>query len=380
MLNPNTRTILIRKESQAQISNQETNQVSGLPPNGILGVSKNDDEDTIKKAYRKQALKWHPDRNPDQKELADKKFKELAEAYEVLSDKNKRAVYDQYGEEGLKGSFGGGGGANGSSGGFPGGFPGSFGNMPGGASFSFGSQGGSGGFRPFTPSNAEDIFKQFFGMNGMGGNFMDVDNDAGFRGFGGSNSRSGFQRSATKPVIQRQLPVSLEDLYKGTTKRLKVTKRLYDAASGMYTPTEKILSVNIKPGWKAGTKIRFSNEGDELPTGGAQDIEFIIEEKPHPTFKRESEHLVISLDINIIDALTGFTKSVQSLDGRTLTISNRTPVTSPGQEIRIPGEGMPISKQPGRKGDLIVRINVKFPAALTNSQKESVRRTFGSGY
>ncbi|ORX82664.1 DnaJ-domain-containing protein [Basidiobolus meristosporus CBS 931.73] len=354
---------------------------------GILGVSKSDNDETIKKAYRKQALKWHPDRNPDQKELADKKFKELAEAYEVLSDKNKRAIYDQYGEDGLKGGFGGGGGSEGGfPGGFPGGFQSAFGNMPGGASFSFGGPGGSGGFRPFTPSNAEDIFKQFFGMNGMGGmggmgaNFMDTDNDAGFGGFGGAGARPGFQRSATKPVIQRSLPASLEDLYKGATKRLKVTKRLYDAASGLYTPTEKILTVNIKPGWKAGTKIRFSNEGDELPTGGAQDIEFILEEKPHPTFKRESEHLVMNLDIDIVEALTGFTKTVQSLDGRTIAITNRTPVTSPGQELRISGEGMPISKQPGRKGDLVVRVNVRFPAALTTSQKEAIRRTFGNGY
>ncbi|KAJ3265504.1 hypothetical protein HK104_006283, partial [Borealophlyctis nickersoniae] len=132
---------------------------------GILGVSKDADEETLKKAYRKQALKWHPDRNPNNKEMADRKFKEVSEAYEVLSDKNKRAVYDQFGEEGLKGGMPNG--AGGGAGGFPAGFsfggPGG-GGFPGGPTFTFtsGGPGGGGGFRPFQPSSAEDIFRQFF--------------------------------------------------------------------------------------------------------------------------------------------------------------------------------------------------------------------------
>ena len=111
----------------------------------ILGVSKEADEEELKKAYRKLALKHHPDRNPDNKEGAEKKFKELSEAYEVLSDRNKRAVYDQYGEEGLKGQSSGG----------------SQQSFPKGASFCFSSSAGN-GFMPFNPSNPEDIFKQFF--------------------------------------------------------------------------------------------------------------------------------------------------------------------------------------------------------------------------
>lgn len=122
----------------------------------VLGVQKDADEDALKKAYRKMALKWHPDRNPDNKDEADKQFKIVSEAYEVLSDKNKRAIYDQYGEEGLK------------AGAMPGG--------GGGADFS----GFSGGFRASDPN---DIFKMFFQQAGMGG----LDDD--FGGFGGSGIR-----------------------------------------------------------------------------------------------------------------------------------------------------------------------------------------------
>ncbi len=150
-----------------------------------IGIPKEADDDAIKKAYRKAALKWHPDRHQDDtnKTAAEKKFKEASEAYEVLSDKNKRAVYDQFGEDGLKGGPP----PSGTNGGFPGGFPGG-----GGASFSFsGFPGGApgGGFKP---GNAEDIFKTFFanfgGAGGMGGaaDFMDTGDDQDFGGmFGG---------------------------------------------------------------------------------------------------------------------------------------------------------------------------------------------------
>lgn len=141
------------------------------------GVGKDADDDAIKKAYRKAALKWHPDRHQEDadKTAAEKKFKEASEAYEVLSDKNKRAVYDQFGEDGLKG------GPPPSSG--AGGFP--AGGFPGGASFSFsGFPGGApgGGFKP---GNAEDIFRTFFANFGGGGSdFMDTGDDSEFPGGG----------------------------------------------------------------------------------------------------------------------------------------------------------------------------------------------------
>ncbi|KAI8826106.1 uncharacterized protein EV422DRAFT_154210 [Fimicolochytrium jonesii] len=383
----------------------------------ILGVAKDADEDAIKKAYRKAALKWHPDRNPDNKELADKKFKELSEAYEVLSDKQKRTIYDQFGEDGLKGAAGAGGagpggfpGAGG-AGGFPGGFPGfpgftSGGGGPGGArtfSFNMGGPGGGGaGFRPFQPSNAEDIFRQFFGgaspFGGMGGGMgSDFDDDeggmgggmggipAGFfsRGAGGPGTgarggpgRAGAQTPSASSSVQRQLPVSLEDLSAGATKKLKVTRKNLDGTS-----SEKVLAVQIKPGWKAGTKIKFAKEGDELPpqgSGNAQDIEFVIEEKPHPNLKRDGDHLRTDLTIDLVEALTGFKKQVPVLNGRTVEVSGaQGPVPAkPGEEIVVRGEGMPISKQPGKKGDLIVKLNVRFPPTISQAQKEGVKKLF----
>ncbi|KAI8579165.1 hypothetical protein K450DRAFT_243076 [Umbelopsis ramanniana AG] len=369
----------------------------------ILGVSKDADDDTIKKAYRKQALKWHPDRNKDNMEAAKQKFQEVGEAFEVLSDKDKRAVYDQFGEEGLKGgpppSSGGAGGAGGfpGAGGF-GGFPGGAGG-PGGHTFTF-TSGGPRGAGGYAPSDADDIFKHFFasfggggmggGMPGMGG--MHAEDDmgggmpggmpgGGFGGFsnfggGGRPRGSGFQSAQPRekpPAIKRPLPISLEDLYTGTTKRLKVTRKIRDGATGRAVTTDKILTINVKAGWKAGTKIRFPGEGDELDNGETQDIEFIVEEKPHPIFKREGDNLTMAVQLTLVEALTGFVKQIKTLDGRTLKINNTSNVIQPGQESRVSNEGMPNSKT-GKKGDLIIKYEVKFPVTLTSSQKEELKK------
>ncbi|KAI9007993.1 hypothetical protein BC832DRAFT_401958 [Gaertneriomyces semiglobifer] len=356
---------------------------SGRDYYAILGVPKDADEDQLKKAYRKAALKWHPDRNPDNKELADKKFKEISEAYEVLSDKQKRTIYDQFGEEGLKGA-----GAAG-FGGFPG--FGGFGGAPGGGGRTFvfnmgqggGGAGGGGGFRPFTPSSADDIFRQFFGgASPFGGaaDFMDTDEDGGGMPggmpggfFGGARSARPKPRAQTS--VQRQLPVSLEDLYTGTTKRLKVTRRNLNG-----TTSEKVLTIQIKPGWKAGTKIKFANEGDELPDGSTQDIEFIIAEKEHPRFKRDGDKLRSEISIELWEAMCGFSKKIQHLDGRMVEITGgqgSSPV-KPGSSIVLSGEGMPVSKMPGKKGDLIVKVNVRFPDHVTPAQKDGIKRLFAS--
>ncbi|KAJ1555695.1 hypothetical protein HK405_014479 [Cladochytrium tenue] len=354
----------------------------------ILGIAKNADDEEIKKAYRKLALKWHPDRNPDKKEVAEKKFKELAEAYEVLSDKNKRAVYDQYGEAGLKGVPTDSASSNFSSG-VPPGF--AFGGFPGGAqTFTF-TSGGPGGFHP---SSAEDIFAQFFGGKNpfSSGVASDEDDFGGFRAGGPSGIPGGIpggfpftsahgvrRQQAPTTTAKRPLPVTLEDLYKGAIKKLKVTRKIYDSASGRPMTTEKILEINIKPGWKAGTKIKFAGEGDELPPdigSGAQDLEFIIEEKPHPRFKRDGDHLRAEIEVDLHEALAGFTRQLQTLDGRTLEIRGATgrDVVRPGQEIVVRGEGFPISKSPGKKGDLFVVVKIRFPQGLSESQKSSVKR------
>ncbi|KAL1923564.1 uncharacterized protein VTP21DRAFT_8544 [Calcarisporiella thermophila] len=356
----------------------------------ILGVPRDADEDAIKKAYRKQALKWHPDRHKDNQEAAKKKFQDISEAFEVLSDKQKRTIYDQFGEEGLKGGIPPGGGAGG------GGFPGR-GFFPGGETFTFTTGGpGGGGWQGFHPSSAEDIFRQFFkmssmggmggGMGGMGGMSMDLDDDdfgggmpggfPGMFGAGGGARRPQASRGSSKaPSVERPLPCSLEELYKGATRRLKVTRQILDGASARPVKTDKVLTIDIKPGWKAGTKIRFAGEGDELPNGQVQDIVFVIEEKPHSVYKRDGDNLRVTLDLSLLEALTGFKRTLETLDGRNLAVSSSS-VVQPGQETRLSGEGMPSSKT-GRKGDLIVTYNVKFPKNLTQSQKEGLAKILG---
>ncbi|KAJ1666033.1 Molecular chaperone (DnaJ super) [Coemansia sp. RSA 1813] len=352
----------------------------------ILGVSKTANDDELKKAYRKLALKWHPDRHKDDKEKAEKEFKDISEAYEALSDKQKREIYDQYGEEGLKGGVPPGGGAGG---GFPGGgFPGG-----GGATYTFTSGGPGGGFAGFNPSNPEDIFSQLFGsglgglsgMSGMGGmgsrgpnsQFMDVDDDmggsaGGFQSFGigAGGGRGGSLRSRRPQEVTRPLACTLEEIYKGCSKKLKVTRRIR-GANGTITSSEKVLQVDIKPGWKAGTKIRFAKEGDNLGNG-AQDIVFVLEEKPHTMFKRDGDDLKVDLNLSLDDALCGFKKPVQLLNGKTIQVSNSNTIIKPNQVSRMPNYGMPISKQSGRFGALVITYKIQFPSSLTSSQKEKI--------
>ncbi|KAI8081439.1 DnaJ domain-containing protein [Halteromyces radiatus] len=348
----------------------------------ILGVSKDASDDDIKKAYRKQALKWHPDRNKDNSEKAKEKFQEVGEAFEVLSDKNKRAIFDQYGEEGLKAGPA-------PSGGEPGGFSGfstEGGAFPGG--FTFTSTGGGG----YHPSSADDIFKHFFsafgggedlggGMPGFsfqsmgGGRPKSSSRFAQQSGFGDFDSFGQTQTNQKPPAIKRPLPVTLEALYTGTTKRLKVTRKQPDA-SGRMTTTDKVLTIDIKPGWKAGTKILFKNEGDMMENGQTQDIVFILEEKPHDLFKREGDNLRMNIKLSLVEALTGFTKTITTLDGRKLKVSNASAVVQPGQVSRVANEGMPNSKT-GRKGDLMIKYDVVFPTSLTTDQKDTIRKTLG---
>ncbi|KAJ1798511.1 Molecular chaperone (DnaJ super) [Coemansia sp. RSA 2399] len=337
----------------------------------ILNVSKEASDDELKKAYRKLALKWHPDRHKENKEKAEREFKDISEAYEALSDKQKRQIYDQYGEEGLKGGMPPGGGAGG---GFPGG---------GGATYSFTSGGPGGGFAGFNPSNPEDIFSQLFGsglgglsgMGGMGGmgsrgrssQFMDVDD---VMGGGGGGGRGGGLSSRRPQEITRPLACTLDEIYKGCSKKLKVTRRVR-GTNGTITSSEKVLQVDIKPGWKAGTKIRFAKEGDNLGNG-AQDIVFVLEEKPHTMFKRDGDDLKVDLNLTLDEALCGFKKPVQLLNGKTIQVSNANTIIKPSQISRMPNYGMPVSKQAGRFGALVITYKVQFPSSLTLSQKEKI--------
>lgn len=329
----------------------------------VLGVSKSASPEDIKKAYRKQALKWHPDRNVDNKDAAEKKFKEINEAYEVLSDAKKKAIYDQYGEEGLKG-----------------GIPGAGEN---GASFRY------------TATDPNEIFRSFFGgdspfssmfgraggggrMGGMRMGFGFGDDDDFFGSFGSSGYGPTAKRAPRQPPpVVQNIECTLEDLYMGKDKRIKITKQVLNPDGQTTAPQEKVLQFTIPPGSKQGTKVRFEKEGDQGPGIIPADIVFEIREKPHSRFQRDKNDLIYTADISLADALTGTSLEIRTLDDRVLRIPVNE-IVSPGYQKTVYHEGMPLSRSPGQKGNLIIKFNIQFPRRLADDQKAQLKRILRS--
>ncbi|KAA8533030.1 hypothetical protein F0562_032853 [Nyssa sinensis] len=321
----------------------------GVDYYNILKVGRNASEEDLKKAYKRLAMKWHPDKNSTNKKEAEAKFKQISEAYDVLSDSQKRQIYDIYGEEGLK------------SGQFPPPSP------------SATSGGGSGGAFRFDPRDAEYIFDEFFGGS-----------DYAVSGGGGKNSNfsenvfKNSNQTIRKPAaVENKLSCSLEDLYKGSRRKMKISRIVTDE-SGKPRTVEEVLAIDIKPGWKKGTKITFPEKGSQEPGAVPGDLIFVVDEKPHAVFKRDGNDLVIHQRILLLEALTGKTLNLITLDGRNITIPV-TEIVRPGHEAVIPDEGMPISKEPGKKGNLRIKFDVKFPSRLTAEQKSELKRVLGGG-
>jgi len=342
-----------------------------------LGVAKNATEDDIKKAYKKLAIRWHPDKNRDNPAAAEEKFKSVSEAYEVLSDADKRAAYDRYGEDGLKAGMGGG-----SGGGNP------FG--AGGPSFSFGrGGGGAGGF-----NDSSFIFQQFFGTSnpfeaeGMDGGFgggRGGDPFASMFGGGmgmggglppgmkvnmGGMPMGGMPRSSPSPPpavkappITHEFNVPLEDLYNGgKVKKINITKRV-QGPDGNYREEKKMLEIPIKAGWKEGTKVTFENEGDQGPNIIPSDIIFVLKEKPHSVFTREGDDLIMRVPITLDQAFASLNLTVQAIDGSNHNV-NINDIVSPAYRYIIGGKGMPKPKSKGSFGDLILQFDIQFPVSL----------------
>ena len=331
----------------------------------VLGVSRGARDEDIKKAYRKLALKYHPDKN--QAAGAEDRFKDIGEAYDVLSDARKRQIYDQFGEEGLKG---GGMTSSSSSRGKPG-----MQKFPSGTNFSYAYHGDPRATfsQFFGTSNPFESFFQSSPVGGEEGMDMDMDLDnilGGVRGQyrRGQDGRHHKQQRVQDPTIERDVFVSLEEINTGCEKKMKISKKVFKE-DGRTVNEEKVLKINVKPGWKSGTKVTFSQEGDRVPGKIPADIAFIIRDKPHPIFSREGTNIKYTYKIPLREALCGSVIQVPTLDGKKVGI-NCPEVIKPDTTKRLQGYGLPHPKEQGRRGDMIVEFDIMFPDEIQASKRE----------
>uniref|UniRef100_A0A7S2SM42 J domain-containing protein n=1 Tax=Mucochytrium quahogii TaxID=96639 RepID=A0A7S2SM42_9STRA len=370
----------------------------------ILGVSRDASEAELKKAYRKMALKWHPDKNVNNKEQAEKMFKDIAEAYAVLTDKEKKQVYDRFGEEGLNAGmssedakartqFGGGGGAAFH---MPAGFADDlfaqfFSQRSGG---SHGSNGGrtfvfqqGGGQDPFGADPFGDQGDPFSSFGSGRSTKMPGGRGDPFSSFGGGRSTKipgGYHQAQPqyqphnpnepevemlkqKEPIVRDVNVSLEDICKGITKKLKLTRKVYDPTTQRYQEKVKVVEIPVKAGMKEGTKFTFKAMGNEEPGYAAPDMVFVLKEKKNDKFTRQGSDVIYTAQITLKEALEGGSVSIPTLDGRNIRIPfskmKRSEYTT-----TIPSQGLPNSKT-GERGNIIVKFDVQFPAEETKRRR-----------
>lgn len=350
----------------------------------VLEVGKNSSQEEIKKAYRKKAMQYHPDRNPGNKEAEDK-FREATEAYEVLQDDQKKAAYDSYGHSAFDNNGGGNGGGFGGFGGFG---------------------GGASGFGDFS-----DIFSQF----------SDI-----FSGMGGASSQGQKKNMASKGSdLRYDVEITLEEALKGkkvdisfmtnikceecngsgsadkdgaincpdckgsgmqrkqqgffiveqTCKRCKGTGKIIKTPCSKCNGTgrkekEKTLTVKIPVGVNTGNKIKLAGEGEAGLNGGVSgDLYVFVKIKEHSTFKREGNDLLLNLKIYPTIAILGGEIDVPTIDGENtkLKIPDGTQHDS---KLRIRSKGMPVLNDTTRRGDLIITIKIAIPTSINNEEKK----------
>ena len=344
----------------------------------VLEISKSASVEEIKKAYRKMAIKYHPDKNPGDKE-AEEKFKEAAEAYEVLSDDNKKARYDQFGHAGMGGAAGGGG----------------FGGFGGGM-------------------NMEDIFSQFGDI--FGGHF---------NGGSGGGQR---QQQARGSNLRIRIKLNLEEMINGTQKTVKVKKmKLAAGVTSKTCPTcggsgvqvkvmntmfgqmqtqttcgtcqgvgkvadkipsganaqglvkeEEEVTINIPAGARDGIQLNVRGKGNDAPLGGTPgDLLVVVEEEVDKAIKREGDNLHQELYISFAEAALGTTKEINVVGGKVKIKIDEG--TQSGKILRLAGKGLPNIEGYGGKGDMFVHINVWTPQKLTKEQREFFQSQLQNG-
>ena len=303
----------------------------------VLGIKKDGSAQDIKKAYRKLAMKYHPDRNKGDKE-AEEKFKKISEAYAVLSDPEKRKQYDMFGESGFQQRY-----------------------------------------------SQEDIFRGFdlgdilkeFGLGGLGGNFRTSGGQGSpfetffFQGGGpgaGRTSHHSAQQSVKGSDLTYELAVTLNEVLNGSEKTISLRRE---------SKTENV-SVKIPKGIKAGQKLRLAGKGSPSPYGGPSgDLFLIIKEQPHPDFTRDGNNLIIENHIPFSKACLGSDISVKSLEGKELKVKIPAGI-QPLAKLRLKGHGLPAGKTGGR-GDIFVKIEVDIPKNLTDEQKKLIKELADNG-
>jgi curved DNA-binding protein len=294
-----------------------------------LGVERNASESDIKRAYRKLALQYHPDRNPGDKE-AEEKFKELNEAYQVISDPAKRARYDQLGDSYSRWQ--------------------QRGTPQGGFNWEDWTTTAPGGNVRVEVGDLDDLlgggFSEFFrrifgGMPETGA-------------YGGGGRFRPQEQPAAKQSFEQEVVISLLEAYQGSTRRIEIDGRR--------------LEVKTPPGARTGTKVRVSNAVPVGPQGEKGDLYLVIRVADDPRFERKSNELYTDVNVDLYTAVLGGEVTVPTLTGNVvLTIP---PGTQSGQAIRLTGRGMPQLKNPKAYGDLFVRVKVRIPKDLSPRQKD----------
>lgn len=339
----------------------------------ILGVAKDADENEIKKAYKKLALKHHPDKGGDVE-----MFKEISSAAEVLCDPEKRKIYDKYGKEGLEGQGGGGG-------------------QSADDIFSMFFGGGRGRRGPSGPQRGEDInhpikvtLEDLYNGKTVR---LAINRDKLCESCEGRGGKEGAERDCSDcngrgakvmlrqigPGMVQQMQVACQTC-KGACKVMDEKDKCKSCKGKKVFKDRKVLEVNVEKGMKNGQKIRFAGEADEAPNTIPGDVNFVVQEKEHERFQRRGADLLMKMDLEFSESLCGFTKTITHLDGRVLKITS-----SAGNVVRpdcvrvIEGEGMPFLGNPFTKGRLFVIFKVKFPTTLAPGAVTALRTVLPRG-